>query len=458
MTKASILSRITKSKNKRIKFGVTDIDGVLRGKIINLSKFKKGLKTDFGFCNVIFGWDINDSCYDNTKASGWHTGYPDAMASIDLDSFRQIPWDEDAPFFLADFENANSEIANVCPRTLLKRIRQQCVDMGYLPYFANEFEWFNFKKDPSTPTGINPQAITSGMFGYSLLRFSQNQDFVNNIFDWLGKFGIPIEGFHTETGPGVYEAAIQYSEILEAADRAVLFKHGVKEIAARHGFIASFMAKWNEQLPGCSGHIHQSLWDKKGKRNLFYDPARLRQSGGRKNKHKQSELMEQYIAGQLHCLPHIMPMFAPTINSYKRYVSGSWAAVSASWGIENRTTALRVINTDKNGTRLETRVPGSDANPYLSMAAALAAGLYGIRNKLSLKVTATKGNEYENNKTLPLAKNLKDATEKMKKSKLAKELFGAAFVDHFVRTREWEWQQFEKSVTDWELKRYFETI
>jgi len=160
----------------------------------------------------------------------------------------------------------------------------------------------------------------------------------------------------------------------------------------------------------------------------------------------------------LHCLPHIMPMFAPTINSYKRYVSGSWAAVSASWGIENRTTALRVINTDKNGTRLETRVPGSDANPYLSMAAALAAGLYGIRNKLSLKVTATKGNEYENNKTLPLAKNLKDATEKMKKSKLAKELFGAAFVDHFVRTREWEWQQYEKSVSDWELKRYFETI
>jgi len=171
-----------------------------------------------------------------------------------------------------------------------------------------------------------------------------------------------------------------------------------------------------------------------------------------------SELLKQYIAGQLHCLPFIMPMYAPTINSYKRYVEGAWSATTVSWGIENRTTALRVINHVASATRLETRVPGADANPYLSLAASVASGLYGIKNKLSLDLEAVKGSAYDNKNLQRLPGTLQEATAMMKNSGIATELFGAAFTDHFIRTREWEWQQFAQQVTDWELKRYFEIV
>ena len=445
------IEKIAALPTEKIMYAITDIDGVLRGKLISKAKLIKGLREKLGFCNVIFGWDAADAVYDNTQISGWHTGYPDAMATIDLQTFRAIPWNDNTPFFLADFsEDANTSAA--CPRTLLKTIRQQCLDKGFTPLFAKEFEWFNFKE---TPQSLNekkftsPQPFTTGMFGYSVLRLSQHQSYYNHLFTALREFGVPLEGLHTETGDGVSEAAIDYTDILEAADRAVLFKTGVKEIASQHGLMASFMAKWNNHFPGCSGHIHQSLWNKEATINLFYDD---------KDEQKISVLLKQYIAGQLHCLPYIMPMYAPTINSYKRYVEGAWAATSVSWGIENRTTALRVISHSHDGMRLETRVPGADANPYLSLAAGLASGLYGIKNKLELSIEATGGNEYQNQEHAHLPNTLKEATEAMKNSPIAKQLFGEDFVNHFIKTREWECRQYEKAVTDWELKRYFEII
>jgi glutamine synthetase len=209
------------------------------------------------------------------------------------------------------------------------------------------------------------------------------------------------------------------------------------------------MAKWNEALPGCSGHVHQSLWSADQKQNLFYD---------KKTKTGTSPLMESYIAGQLHCLPFLLPMYAPTINSYKRLVEGAWAPTTVTWAIDNRTTALRALPGSNNSTRLETRVVGSDANPYLAMAACLASGLYGITNKMKLKTPATKGSGYMDTKNGLLPRNLWDATQAMKASPVAKELFGDRFVNHFTGTREWEWKQFSKIVTDWELKRYFEII
>ena len=260
---------------------------------------------------------------------------------------------------------------------------------------------------------------------------------------------MPLEGIHTETGPGTYEAAIMYANILEAADRAVLFKTGVKEIAYRHGIIATFMAKINENLPGCGGHVHQSLWDKAAKKNLFYnerDPS------------KMSELAKNYVAGQLYCLPHVLPMFAPTVNSYKRLVEGAWAPTTLTWGIDNRTVALRVLANTSKSCRLETRVIGSDANPYLAMAGCLASGLYGIKNKLKLKQPATVGNGYEDFSNGVLPSTLMEATRQMKTSKISRELFGEKFVEHFTQTREWEWRQHLKAVTDWEYKRYFEII
>jgi glutamine synthetase len=209
------------------------------------------------------------------------------------------------------------------------------------------------------------------------------------------------------------------------------------------------MAKCNENLPGCSGHVHQSLWSDDGKQNLFFD---------KQNKTGVSELMESYVAGQLHCLPYILPMYAPTVNSYKRLVEGAWAPTTITWAFDNRTTALRILSGSTSSTRLETRVVGSDANPYLAMAACLASGLYGIRKKLKLDIPPTTGSGYADKKNGTLPKNLWESTQAMKQSDIAKELFGEVFVEHFASTREWEWRQFSKSVTDWELKRYFEII
>ena len=251
------------------------------------------------------------------------------------------------------------------------------------------------------------------------------------------------------------------------------------------------MAKWNEKLPGYSGHVHQSLWDKKGTKNLFYSPPLTPPRGGTVHSSalggkgdgkvpprgdlggadRMSELFKSYVAGQLHCLPHILPMYAPTVNSYKRLVEGAWAPTTLTWGMDNRTTALRLLTGSEKSARLETRVPGSDINPYLTMAACLASGLYGIKKALKLDQPQTTGNGYEDFKYGRLPKNLNEATQAMKKSDLAKKLFGEGFVNHFVQTREWEWRQFEKAkserlgkekdskvVTNWELKRYFEII
>jgi glutamine synthetase len=452
MNEEQIKAYIEENKIKKIKFAFADIDGVLRGKVIHPKKFVDGLQSGYGFCDVVFGWDSSDVCYDNVQLTGWHTGYPDKLCRIDLSTLRNVPWQDNIPFFLADYSNPNGDGLPACPRSLLKHITKQCEDMGYHAEFAQEFEWFNFRETPQSINDknfTNINTLTPGMFGYSILRTSENSDFYYDLFNLLTQFNIPIEGLHTETGPGVYEAAIAHDEVLSAADKAVLFKTAVKEIAYKHGIMASFMAKWSENLPGCSGHIHQSLWSRDKSENLFFSAA---------DEHKMSELHKHYLAGQLYCMPHLLPMYAPTINSYKRLVEGAWAPTTLTWGVENRTTALRVINTTPALTRLETRIPGSDTNPYLAMAAALASGLYGIKHKLELKTPQTIGNGYQDKKNGVLATNLYDAAIAMQNSALAKELFGEGFVEHFTQTRLWEHRQYAKHVTDWELKRYFEII
>lgn len=436
----------------KVKFAFTDTDGVLRGKFISVQKMLDILENGCGFCDVVFGWDSNDALYKHASTvTGWHTGFPDQVCHIDLGTFRTIPWQQDLIFFLADFSNtAAGDIA--CPRSLLKRITGKATELGYMPRFAQEFEWFNFNETPASLAAKNyhqPTPITPGMFGYSILRTSQQYDYVHALFDQITSFGIPIEGLHTETGPGVYEAAIAHDTVLAAADKAVLFKNGVKEIAARFGIMASFMAKWNAQLPGCSGHLHQSLWDANSQKNLFADASQP---------HGISTLMQQYIAGQLYCLPHIFPMYAPTINSYKRLVTGAWAPTTVSWGFDNRTTAIRALAPYTKATRVEMRVPGSDSNPYLAMAASLASGLYGIQHQLELNIPATKGNAYAQKDLQALPANLEMANHAMQHSSLANELLGEKFVQHFTQTRKHEWDQMNVADPDWEIKRYFEII
>jgi len=449
---ADIIKQLAEKGTTKVKVAITDMDGILRGKLISFEKFVSIAEKGFGFCNVVFGWDAGDVAYDNSTYTGWHSGYPDATAVIDMDTYREIPWEENLPFFLADFRDAKGKNLSVCPRSLLKQITGEAADAGYTPYFSQEFEWFNLVDNSNELYHTNfstTKPITNGMFGYSMLRAGEKSDYFHSLFNLMKSFKVPLEGLHTETGPGVYEAAITYSTILEAADRAVLFKSGVKEIAKQQGIIATFMAKYNENLPGCSGHVHQSLWSTAKNQNLFYDS---------KSATGISTLMQQYIAGQLHCIPFILPMFAPTVNSYKRLVEGAWAPTTLTWAIDNRTTALRALPGNATATRLETRVVGSDSNPYLAMAACLASGLYGIKHKLKLKTIATKGSGYADKKNGVLPANLWQATQAMKSSEVANELFGAAFTEHFTATREWEWKQWMKVVTDWELKRYLEII
>ncbi len=350
---------------QRVKLGAFDIDCTLRGKYVSLEKFWSAVESGIGFCDVIFGWDIGDALYDNAKVTGWHTGFPDATARIDPNTFRIIPWEPGTAFFLLDFVN----VAAIAPRQVLQRVIDKARE--YTAYFSAEYEFFFFRETPQSLREKNYRQLTPlspGAFGYSILRASENSGLALQLLDQLAAFGVPIEGFHTETGPGVYEAAIALDQALEAADKAALFKTAVKEIAARHSLIPTFMAKWNADLPGSSGHLHQSLRGAGSQKNLFAD---------------MSPLMEKYIAGLVTNLPELTAIFCPTINSYKRTVPGAWAPVNATWGIDNRTTAVRAISGGEK-SRVELRLTGADINPYLAIAASLAAGLDGVERELPL--------------------------------------------------------------------------
>lgn len=446
-----VVEEIKKSGARKVKVAIADVDGVLRGKYIHVDKFLSAVESGFGFCNVVFGWDMADVCYENdVKYTGWHSGYPDAAVQLDLNTFRRVPWDGNVPFFLGDFVDAGGGPLGVCPRQTLKRVIKNAAAKGYKGKFALEFEFFNFKEDPDSlnEKGFrNMQPLTPGMFGYSLLRAGLNRDYFNAILDDLTAFGVPVEGLHTETGPGVFEAAVQYSDALEAADRAILFKTGLKEIAYRFGIIPTFMARWSNDYPGSSGHIHQSVWNDAG--NLFHDEN---------DPDKMSDVFRSYIAGQMKLLPELLPCLAPTINSFKRLVEGYWAPTRVNWGLDNRTCGLRVIPGSSKSTRLETRVAGADVNPYLGVAAAFAAGIYGIENKLELPAGPVRGNGYKDESAPKLPASLEEAADRMYNSAVARELLGDDFVEHFTSSRQWEVQQYRQAVTGWELERYFEII
>ena len=444
------LAAVRKSGANKVKVACSDMDGVLRGKYLHKDKFAGAAVDGFGFCDVVFGWDVADHPYDNATVTGWQHGFPDALARLDLNTHRNVPWDGGIDFFLGEFINADGTPYPVCPRQTLKRVLARAEKLGFQVMAGMEFEWFNFLETPQSwaaKKGVAPETLTPGMFGYSLLRLNQNRDFFNAIMDEMQAFRVPIEALHTETGPGVYEAALGFCEALEHADRAILFKTGAKEIGSRFGIMPSFMAKWNSQLPGCSGHIHQSLSD--GKTNHFFDPDSPR---------KMSALFESYLAGQVAHLMEFAPMFWPTVNSYKRLVDGFWAPVKPTWGLDNRTASFRVIAGSPKGTRLETRCPGADVNPYLAMAAVIAAGIHGVEQGLKLTAPPITGTNQGAENIARAPRTLDETTRNFRQSKVAREMLGDTFVEHFAASRDWEWRQWLDGVTDWELKRYFEII
>jgi glutamine synthetase len=449
MGAAEARDAVEKSARSHVKVAVTDIDGILRGKYLAKEKFLAALESGFGFCDVVLGWDSNDQLYDNVAYTGWHTAYPDAPVRVVPETLRPIPFENDTPFFLAEFAPPADA---VCPRGTLRRVVEKARAMGFEPYAAVEYEFFLFEETPHSVReknyrGLKP--ITPGFFGYSVLRNSALAEWYHELLDLCEKMGFPLEGLHTETGAGVLEAAIAYDKALEAADQATLFKTFTKVLAQRRGWMATFMAKWSRDWPGQSGHIHLSLKGRNGEAAFFDETA----------PHKMSRTMRAFVAGQQKLMPEFLAMVAPTVNSYTRLVPGFWAPTHATWGVENRTCALRVIPGGPKSQRVEYRIAAADQNPYLAIAAALASGLWGIEQGLDLG-PPIEGNSYDlkHDEALSLPSTLWDAAQRLKQSKPARALLGDAFVDHFAATREWEEREARKHITDWQLQRYFEII
>ena len=448
-TAADARTIVEERRLDHVKLGVFDVDGILRGKYLHRDKFFSALESGFGFCDVVLGWDSNDQLYDNVAFTGWHTAYPDAQCRIVPPTCRALPLEGDMLFFLAEFAGPAEAL---CPRGLLKRVLGRAADMGYAASAACEYEFFLFEETPHSAREKDYKrlrTVTPGYFGYSVLRASVHADFHADLLALCRDMRFPLEGLHTETGPGVLEAAIQYADALEGADRAALFKTFVKVLAERRGWMATFMAKWSRDWPGQSGHLHVSLKDRQG-RPAFYDAGKP---------HHMSDAMRWFIGGQQALLPELLAMVASTVNSYTRLIPGYWAPTDATWGIDNRTCALRAIPGSPQSQRVEYRIAAADINPYIALAAALGSGLWGIAHRIEPDAPI-EGNAYAHsypaNRQLP--RTLWEAAQRLKGSAAARALFGDPFVDHYAATREWEEREFRRAITDWELARYFEII
>ncbi|MDC0073135.1 glutamine synthetase [Gammaproteobacteria bacterium] len=458
-TPEDLKETLTQLGTKYIKVAVTDIDGVLRGKYIHVDKFLKASNEGFGFCDVIFGWDSEDELYEfnctdsSDLFTGWNTGFPDLQAKIVLNSGRNVPFEENTPFFLSELESAE-----VCPRGILKKILSRLEEHGLKAKSAFEYEFFLFDETPKSIRDKdfkNLENFTPGMFGYSILRSSVHSDLYQEILSMCLSMDMHLEGLHTETGPGVIEAAITVDDALLSADKAILFKTFMKVLAQRNNLMANFMAKWSENYPGQSGHIHASL------QHLNGESAFTGSQG------ETTETMTYFLGGLQRYMREFSCLIAPTVNSYKRLCPGAWAPINMTWGEENRTTGLRVIKGGPSSQRIENRLPGADSNPYLALAATLGAGCLGIEQKIQ-PTEETIGTAYSLKvpKKHEVPGNLEESSKLFRMSESARSLFGDSFVNHFSNTRKWEHDQFLKNsssmktdkISQWELARYFEII
>lgn len=448
-TKEQVHSLISDSKSSHVKVGVFDLDGVLCGKYMSKDKFLSSLDSGFGFCEVVLGWDVNDKLYDSAKLTGWHTGYGDAQVKILPELYRTLPFEDDTPMVIGEF---TGRLSSLCPRGVLRKVLDRAESMGFKVKAACEYEFLVLDESIEALRAKEfkaPKTLGEGNFGYSMLRNSVNTDFYKGLLDLCNEMEIPLEGLHEETGPGMLEAAITVDDAFNSADKAALFKTFAKVFAQRQGRTLSFMAKWNEQYSGQGGHVHLSLTDLDGK-PLFHDAEKP---------NGISDTMRWFIGGLQRLVPEFAGLVTPTINSYRRLVPGYWAPTTATWGVDNRTVAIRAISGSAKSQRVEYRVPGADANPYLALAGALAAGLWGIENRIE-PLTPIEGNGYEQETPdeLKLPRTLWESAQRLRNSTVAKEWLGESFIEHYTTSREWEEREFARHVTDWELNRYLEII
>ncbi len=435
------------------KIGAPDLDGLWRGKRISGDYFVDSVHSAGTFiCNILFGWDLQDEPVPDLAYTGWHTGYPDVNLRPDLSTLTVVPWEPGTASVICDIYERDGQPVDLSPRHVLKTIVSRAEGLGFRPVFAYEFEFYLFRGTPrelAARQWRDLEPLSEGNHTYSVYRDTGNEFLIGEVRRQLAEYGIVIEASNSEHGPGQFEVNIHYADAVTAADHAMLLKHTVKELAARHGYTASFMAKVHPAWAGSSGHVHQSLQLEDGTPAFANpsDPASLSEPG------------THYLAGLVEHAPELTALFLPTINSYKRTEGGSWAGGSSTWGMDNRTVAVRAIPGSGPSARVENRVAGADANPYLVIAANLAAGLDGIEQGLT-PPPAVEGNAYvlPPDQAPPLPSSLAAAVDRFQASIFARKFLGERFVDHFASTRQWEMKKFGAAITEWEIARYLEHI
>jgi glutamine synthetase len=395
-------------------------------------------------CAYLLTVDMEMEPLPGFDSASWGSGYQDFKALPDLKTLRRIPWLEKTALVLCDLVTEAGDPVEESPREILKRQIERARKLGYRTKMGSELEFYLYKETYDSARakhyiGLDPYG--SYLEDYHILQTSREEFVIQAIRNGMEAAGIPVENSKGEWGRGQEEINLRYADALEMADRHVIYKNGVKEIADQKGVAVTFMAKPHGDRAGSSFHLHSSLWSPDGKKNLFGSSP---------------ELFKHYVGGQVALGRALALWFAPTINSYKRYQASSFAPTRLAWGEDNRTCGFRVIGVH-HARRIENRIPGADANPYLAFAATIAAGLHGIQKKLD-PGPLFRGNAYESAKLLQVPKSLREALDEFEKNKVVREIFGERVVRHYAHAGRLEQQAYDQSVTDWELNRYFERI
>ena len=401
-------------------------------------------------CEYVLAVDVDMTPLPGYRFANWDTGYGDVVCRPDYATARRIPWLDGSAMVIADLTDTEGEPVEVSPRQILRRQLERAAERGLRLCSATELEFFLFREsyeeaDAKGWKGLTPH--TSTIEDYQLLQTTREEYIVRRIRNEMRAAGIPVEFSKGEAGRGQHEVNVSYAESLETADRHLVFKNGIKEIAAQEGRAATFMAKWTMDDVGSSCHVHTSLWDAESGDPLMADASHP--SG-------LSTLGRRFLAGQLRAARELAWCAAPTVNSYRRYVPGSWAPTAAVWGEDNRTCGFRVVGHGA-GRRVESRIPGADVNPYLVLASSIAAGLYGIDHELDPGDPYPR-NAYEATDVPRIPATLVEAIDELRSSKVALEAFGDDVHHHLLNTAEQEWAASNRHVSDWELARNFERI
>jgi glutamine synthetase len=397
-------------------------------------------------CIYLFTVDMDMEPLPGFKLTSWERGYGDMKLVPDLSTMRLIPWLPRTALVFCDVYAEDGQPIEEAPRWILRRQVERAAAMGYTVKTAAELELYCFKESFSEARAKRYHDLTpvsAYLEDYHIFQTSREEGLIRAIRNGMEAADVPVEGSKGEWGRGQEEINLRYADALEMADRTALFKHGAKEIADQHGRSVTFMAKYDMGAAGSSFHLHSSLWDRKGRRALFAAGA-------------TAPLFGAWLAGQLALARELSLFYAPSINAYRRYQAGSFAPTRIVAGVDNRTCGFRLCG-EGTSFRVENRIPGADANPYLAFAATIAAGLHGVRNKLKAPKPYA-GNAYDD-ATLPqVPKTFRDALAALEGSRAAVEAFGKRVVDHYVHAARLEQQAFDASVTDWELMRCFERI